>query len=370
MNKLNLYFWQNCVSPHQLPYISELAVHESVNKVYYIAPTDDLQERKKMGWDVMSFKNADKVEFIIAPTIDTVNEILANSGKESYHFFSGIRADHKVYQYFLASLEFDLMRGIIVEAPYTYDKPLFLHKLRFLMQDYKYVSDIDFVFAIGENSVAYYKSWSNKWSVVPFAYCVNAPSARHDAPKNSVCRFVYIGSLIKRKNVKLLLDALTRLPQQLNVHLDIIGDGDQAAMLKNFVQKHNLQEKVTFLGMKQMDEIHEQIHLYDSLVLPSLYDGWGAVVNEALHSGLMVVCSDRCGAKTLIESSGFGYVFKTKNANDLSACLGKVVDAVCNEEVNRNEIVSWSEKIAGKSIANYFVGALAQKSNIKAIWEN
>ena len=46
----------------------------------------------------------------------------------------------------------------------------------------------------------------------------------------------------------------------------------------------------------------------DVLVLPSRFDGWGAVVNEALMVGTPVICSDRCGASDVIENGRNGYV--------------------------------------------------------------
>jgi glycosyltransferase involved in cell wall biosynthesis len=52
-------------------------------------------------------------------------------------------------------------------------------------------------------------------------------------------------------------------------------------------------------------------------VLPSRFDGWGAVVNEALMVGTPVICSDRCGASDVIENGRNGYVFEADNADAL-----------------------------------------------------
>lgn len=48
-----------------------------------------------------------------------------------------------------------------------------------------------------------------------------------------------------------------------------------------------------------MEEIPSILSNQDILILPSIYDGWGAVVNEALQSGLYVISSNQCGAKDL-----------------------------------------------------------------------
>ena len=47
---MNLIFLQNCISPHQMPYIKELPVYESVDRVVVVAPRIDYDDRKQMGW--------------------------------------------------------------------------------------------------------------------------------------------------------------------------------------------------------------------------------------------------------------------------------------------------------------------------------
>lgn len=50
-----------------------------------------------------------------------------------------------------------------------------------------------------------------------------------------------------------------------------------------------------------MNEIPHIMENHDILILPSLHDGWGAVVNEAITMGLYIITSDKCGAKALIK---------------------------------------------------------------------
>lgn len=61
-----------------------------------------------------------------------------------------------------------------------------------------------------------------------------------------------------------------------------------------------------------MNKVHQMMHRFDVLVLPSRYDGWGAVINEALQRGLYVICSNRCGAKALVVNDKIGKVFCSK----------------------------------------------------------
>lgn len=57
------------------------------------------------------------------------------------------------------------------------------------------------------------------------------------------------------------------------------------------------------------------------LVLPSRYDGWGVVVNEALCAGVPVICSDQVGARVLVEKFGAGAVFESESPDALESLL-------------------------------------------------
>ena len=176
-----------------MPYIEALSKRDDVEHVWVIAPRLAYSERAAMGWPETWKNSSDKLTILVAPTDDEVLSVMGQgysfqscSGKASkarvwsqeYCFFSGISAFPEVLHWFKLSLGYNLKRGIITEAPYTYDKPLWMHKIRFALKDWKYVKCVDYVFAIGENCAEYYRGWSKKWKVVPFMYCTEEKDAR------------------------------------------------------------------------------------------------------------------------------------------------------------------------------------------------
>lgn len=167
---MNLIFFQNCLSPHQIPYIRECAKDERVDKVYFVMPRIDYEERSDMGWSNDMLLNESTVEFILKPTDEMVRELLDVGNKDVRCLFSGIRADADVFRWLNISIAFNVKRYIITEPPYIFDKPLWMHYVRFFLQDYKYVKHIDGVFAIGESCEKYYSSISKRWRVFPFIY--------------------------------------------------------------------------------------------------------------------------------------------------------------------------------------------------------
>ena len=64
----------------------------------------------------------------------------------------------------------------------------------------------------------------------------------------------------------------------------------------------------------------------DVLVLPSHWDGWGAVINEALCNGARVVCSDFCGAADLVSDPRFGRVFREGSLESLTQAMDAMID--------------------------------------------
>lgn len=353
MKKLNIFFWQNCISPHQIPYIRQIQMDERVGRVVLIAPRIDYDERKAMGWNADEMLHGSQLEYYVKPSLDKIEELMQYETSHSIHLFSGIRGDYETFQFFLKSRQYQLRRGFIQEPPYTYDKPLWAHYIRFFLQDRKFIKDFDYVFAIGEDAVTYFRSWSKRWKVVPFIYCVEKPQA-YSFTKGDDLSICYVGSLSRRKNVLVLLKAMQGIP----CHLDIYGDGEERMKLNEFVALHQMEAQVTFHGKVDMKEVTQLMQQHDVLILPSRYDGWGAVVNEALMSGVYSICSNRCGARLLLKNNQLGSVFVNNNVDSLKhqlkTCIQHLEDIRNSVALRRN----WSRNICGETVAKYMVDSL------------
>jgi glycosyltransferase involved in cell wall biosynthesis len=64
----------------------------------------------------------------------------------------------------------------------------------------------------------------------------------------------------------------------------------------------------------------------DVFILPSRYDGWGVVVNQALGAGMPIICSDMVGAgRDLVEKDVNGAIFPNGNAGALADCMQRFI---------------------------------------------
>lgn len=136
--------------------------------------------------------------------------------------------------------------------------------------------------------------------------------------------------------------------------------------MENEIKKLKLEGKIHLLGTKPQTEVPLFMQQADVFILPSVYDGWGAVVNEALQAGCYVVCSDAAGASDLMrQDERLGKVFHRGDAEQLADSM-----AWCNTHIqeireNRDFRKQWAdEHISGKAVARYMINCLAKNENI------
>lgn len=110
--------------------------------------------------------------------------------------------------------------------------------------------------------------------------------------------FLFVGRFASEKNLHRLLEGYQRYCQQVEQQpwsLVFLGSGALEADLKATAANLEL-DQVFWLGFKQIDELPTYYALASALILPSLSEPWGLVVNEAMACGLPILISDRCGS--------------------------------------------------------------------------
>ena len=109
-------------------------------------------------------------------------------------------------------------------------------------------------------------------------------------------RVVTAGSLIRVKGFGLAIKAFAEFTNgQPQTELVIIGSGPEERRLRALVEKSQLQDKVHFIPWLNRDELLAQMASADVFLFPSLRDGGGTVVVEAMALGKPVVCLDNGG---------------------------------------------------------------------------
>lgn len=136
----------------------------------------------------------------------------------------------------------------------------------------------------------------------------------------------YIGQLIHRKGLDVLLKAVGKLEDSLNWYLLIVGEGDLKNSLKDLARKLGISDRIHFLGFRK-DRL-ALLKGFDVFVLPSRLEGIPRCLMEAMAANVPVIASDIPGCNDLIIDQETGILFP---ANDAQALAEKIEEIAANK---------------------------------------
>lgn len=133
---------------------------------------------------------------------------------------------------------------------------------------------------------------------------------------------LFSGRLIPRKGLALLLNAVSLITNSEEWVLWIEGDGPLSCEYMTLGEKLGLADRCRFLGFCQM-QLHGWLLSHaDIIVVPSLHDPWGIVVDEGMQMGKVVCASSgACSALDRIIHGKNGFLFDTADTCSLSNIL-------------------------------------------------
>lgn len=147
---------------------------------------------------------------------------------------------------------------------------------------------------------------------------VPRPEAR--AGRDEV-RLLYVGRLEPRKNVGVLLKAMTRAPS--GSRLIVVGDGPLREMMVRDARKLGVTGRCTFVPSCTLEELVAFFQTSDIFLFPSMMETYGRVINEALSCGLPVVVPELPVYSDFLAS---GAVRSFRDIEELGGILGSLVD--------------------------------------------
>jgi glycosyltransferase involved in cell wall biosynthesis len=136
-----------------------------------------------------------------------------------------------------------------------------------------------------------------------------------------------VGAIIPRKGYGVLIEALQQL-DDLAWHLTIVGDMDRDRAATNDLRRRLLQSglrsQITLAGALPDRDLQRQYARADVFVMPSLYEGYGMVLTEAVARGLPIVCTS-AGAMAETAPDDASLKVPAGDATALSEALRKVI---------------------------------------------
>lgn len=172
--------------------------------------------------------------------------------------------------------------------------------------------------------------------------------------------FLYVGQIVPRKGLKVLLEACLLLKSwgYSDYSLLVVGDGEQRQELEAFASSNNLDEQVKWIGKVQYKCLGAYFQAADVFVFPTYEDIWGMVLTEAMAFGKAVICSQAANAVEMVVEGENGFIFDPEQPQQLAEYMRQFLE-------NFSLVREMGQK--SKQIMTNHTPADATKSFIQAI---
>jgi glycosyltransferase involved in cell wall biosynthesis len=159
--------------------------------------------------------------------------------------------------------------------------------------------------------------------------------------------FLYVGTVESRKGIIYLIRALNLLNNKgISFHCDIVGkitENNYFLQLKTEINRFGLQDKITFQGWLSDRELSEYYSYSTCFVFPSLLEGYGMVILEAMAYGLPVISFDNSAMPFTVKDGKNGILVKNKNIEELAESLYKIItDVPFREQLSQGALETYA----------------------------
>lgn len=195
-------------------------------------------------------------------------------------------------------------------------------------------------------------------------------------------KLIYVGRLAENKGVDIILRALAKV--KCDFRFDIIGDGVCRPELEKLSYDLCLNDKVFFQGKRT--NIPEYLSSADIFIhVPTLEEGFGITVVEAMASGLLCICSKSGGLNEIIEDGVTGYLVDKNAPEELARVIQSSLENYDSEEIReiknnaRNKAMAYSinnyvaeldglvNEISERGVKLIYVGRLQKVKGVQNI---
>lgn len=340
---MKFIFYQNILSMHQSALLKQLSKKYEV--ILIVEKSEISEERNNMGWELPQFGNC---KILVNPDFNVVEKYFFQ--KENIHIFTGIDGFPFVYSFLKRAIKCNAYIGIQMESFDNIGIKGFFRLLKYKFISRKIGKHIKFILAMGEVGVkSYIKSGFLEDKVFEWGYFVDFKKYnKNKIDQNTKPNILFVGRIDNNKNLLPLIKKMHNFENYFN-SFNVIGTGPLKNELNVLIYDR---PKFNFIGKVDNSKVYEYMAQADLVILPSLYDGWGAVVNESLSVGTPVLCSKNCGAETLIGGNR-GAVFHNINF-DYDVIFKKIISELPLKIEEREEIINWVKlSISANSAVEY-----------------
>jgi glycosyltransferase involved in cell wall biosynthesis len=177
------------------------------------------------------------------------------------------------------------------------------------------------ILAVGMQAQNYYKNINN--NTINFPYSINPKNfifkQKINKKINKKIKILYVGQLVKRKGIQLILDSLKFLEKKIinNIVLTFVGNGPMKKHINTFSKIFPFVNLIKFQNKKNLSHIYSKNNIF---LFPSIYDGWGVAPMEAMASGMAMIISKKVGCVENLRHKKNGLIINP-NAYEISKAI-------------------------------------------------
>ncbi|MFM8269225.1 MAG: glycosyltransferase family 4 protein [Pseudomonadota bacterium] len=275
--------------------------------------------------------------------VKTLNQALNKEKPQAVLVYGYYQVEHWILRILCAQKKIPLL---FVGETFDWRGSFLRKKIKSFLIGYFFNRVAGFV-AIGKKTFDYYLQWGVPASKITQAkYCTDvSPFILSDAEARN-CRegirnqlgipldafvLLFVGRLFDRKRPFDLLEIHRKLQLQAPVQTIFVGNGELSESLQLAAKEI---PGVHLVGFKNQKEIKNFYYSADLLVVPSDFETWGLVVNEAFGCQLPALVTDQCGvAEDLVMSRKTGEIFPV---GDCEAAVEKIRPLLSDRSIVKN----------------------------------
>ena len=229
-------------------------------------------------------------------------------------------------------------RTAMVCSYYAVEVNWVLHRMRWLRPLLRWSArTADAVTAISTSTAGKIRDVADRTArVVPFAAALGAEhtppgtrgagdgAAREPVAGDGPLRLLFVGRLVERKGVEVLVRALPRVLEERDAVLTVVGEGEREGAIRVAAREAGVEDRVELTGYVSREELSRRYASCDIFVLPAVVDrkgdteGLGVVLLEALKHERPVVASRVGGIPDIVEEGRTGWLVPPGDAAALA----------------------------------------------------
>jgi len=198
-------------------------------------------------------------------------------------------------------------------------------------EELKLASNVIVASSFTKDSLKYYPNELNNIEVIPYGFPIVNDNVILTKKTNKPLKILFVGGLTQRKGIAEVFEVANHFSK--HIKLTVIGNktSNVCEELDKNLSKHY------WIPSLPHHEILEQMRLHDVLLFPSLFEGFGMVISEAMSQGMPVITTNRTAGRDFIVHGKNGWLVEPGNFNSIVQIIENIIDKPEQlEQINLN----------------------------------